>query len=269
MLFTIVTPSRNQGRYIRHCLDSIYGQSHAEIEHLIMDGMSDDDTAAVVASYPSRFIQRKDTGPAQAINRGLDMAKGDIVCWLNADDAFASPDVLDSVAKLFQQHPEVDVITGDGYHIEDNGRLLRPIHPKNDAHMSLEWLRRTDYFLQPATFWRRNSIRLDESLKYTFDWKLWLDFYASSLNIFYVPRYFALYRVHPESLTQQDHPLRRKEIYNIISKHGPSKLQRCWSWTVWRSHELDQKLRTTILRKTTRILNNVLHRSTEGRITHG
>jgi glycosyltransferase involved in cell wall biosynthesis len=234
-----------------------------------MDGLSEDDTAAVVAEYSSRFMQQKDTGPAQAINRGLEMAKGDIVCWLNADDAFAGPNVLDSVARLFQQHPEIDVITGDGYYIDDSGRLLHPIHPKRNSHMSFAWLRRTDYFLQPATFWRRNSIRLDERLQYTFDWQLWLDFYTASLNVLYVPEYFALYRVHPDSLTQQDRPLRRKEIHNMIAKYGDSTVQRWWSWIAWKGHVLDQKLHTTGLRKIIRLLNNVLYRTTDGRITHG
>jgi glycosyltransferase involved in cell wall biosynthesis len=234
-----------------------------------MDGLSEDDTAVVVAKYPSRFMQQKDTGPAQAINRGLEMAKGDIVCWLNADDAFAGPNVLESVAKLFQQHPEIDVITGDGYYIDNDGRLLHPIHPENHSHMSLAGLRKMDYFLQPATFWRRNSIRLDEKLQYTFDWQLWLDFYAASLNVFYVPEYFALYRLHPDSLTQQDRPLRRKENYNFIAKHGDSTIQRWWTWIAWKSHVLDQKLHTTVLRKMVRLLNIVLYRSTGGKISHG
>jgi glycosyltransferase involved in cell wall biosynthesis len=269
MLFSIITPSRNQGRYISHCLDSIYAQSHCEVEHFVMDGQSDDDTATVVARYPSLFMQQVDTGPAQAINRGLEMVTGDIVCWLNADDAFAGPTVLSAVAELFRQHPEIDVITGDGYYIDGDGRLLHPIHTTRSAHMSLAWLKRTAYFLQPATFWRRNSIRLDERLHYTFDWQLWLDFYAASLNIFYVPQYFALYRWHPDSLTQQDPPLRRKEIYNLIARHGDSAIQRWWTWMAWKGYVLDQKLHTTVLRKMIRILNAMLGRATGGRVNHG
>jgi glycosyltransferase involved in cell wall biosynthesis len=269
MMFSIITPSRNQGRYIRHCLDSIYGQSYCAFEHLVMDGVSEDDTAVIVSNYPSTFVRQMDTGAAQAINRGLEMAKGDIVCWLNADDAFAGPDVLESVANIFRQHPEVDVITGDGYYIDDNGRLFRPIHPDRVSHMSFDGLRKADYFLQPATFWRRNGIRLDERLRYTFDWQLWLDFYAASLNIFYVPQYFALYRLHSDSLTQQDPPLRRKEIYDIVAKRGDSMIQRWWCWFAWRCHVLDQKFHTTVLRKGVRLLNSLLRWWTGGRINHG
>lgn len=266
MLFSIITPSRNQGRYISDCLDSIYSQDHSEIEHIIMDGLSVDNSAEVVGRYPSRFLQQKDTGPAQAINRGLELATGDIVCWLNADDAFAGPEVLSSVAKLFQQHPEIDVITGDGYYIEDNGRLLQPIRPLDISHMSLRWLRRIDNFLQPATFWRRNQIRLDETLHYTFDWTLWLDFYEASLNVCYVSQYFALYRVHPGSLTQQDPPLRRSEIYKLIAKRGNSTVQRWWCWLAWKIHVLDQALHTTVLRKAVKVINMALVHGTGGRM---
>jgi glycosyltransferase involved in cell wall biosynthesis len=269
MLFSIITPSKNQGRYITHCLDSIYGQSHREVEHIVMDGVSDDNTAAVVAQYPSRFLRQKDAGPAQAINRGLDLATGDIVCWLNADDAFSDSHVLESVAKIFELNPEIDVVTGDGYYIEDDGRLLVPIHPDKQSHMSLRWLRRRDVFLQPATFWRHNIIRLDESLHYTFDWQLWLDFYAASLNVLYVPQCFALYRVHPGSLTQQDRPLRRKEIYEVLVRNGESAILRGFYWLAWKGHVIDEKLHTRILRRVLRVLNFVLYKSTSGWIHCG
>lgn len=269
MMFSIITPSKNQGRYITQCLDSIYGQSHREVEHIVMDGVSEDDTAAVVAKYPSRFLQQRDSGPAQAINRGLELATGEIVCWLNADDAFAGPGVLSCVAKLFEEHPEIDVITGDGYYMEDDGRLLAPIHPDRQSRMSLQWLRRIDVFLQPATFWRRNNVRLDEKLHYTFDWQLWLDFYGASLNVCYVPQCFALYRVHPGSLTQQDRPLRRKEIYELLTRHGDSAVLRWCSWISWKAHVVDEKLHTSILRRALRALNIVLYETTGGLIHFG
>lgn len=269
MLFSIITPSKNQGRYIKRCLDSIYGQSHCEVEHFVMDGMSEDGTAEVVARYPSLFTQQKDSGPAQAINRGFEIAKGDIVCWLNADDAFAGPEVLNRVAELFRHHPEIDVITGNGYYIDEDDRRIYPIIPDCPSHISHTWMRRSDPFLQPSTFWRRNQFRLNEKLHYTFDWQLWLEFYDAGLNICYVPEYFALYRIQSDSLTQQDRPLRRQEIYNIIAKYGDSTLQQWWCWVVWKCYVFDWRLHTTVLRKTVKLLNSLLHRSTGGSINWG
>jgi glycosyltransferase involved in cell wall biosynthesis len=114
MRVSIITPSKDQGIYIDQCLRSVHGQTHRDIEHVALDGISTDETADVAARYPCKFLQRKDSGPAQAINRGLDIATGDIVSWLNADDAFWSNTTLERVVKTFMEFPEVDVITGNG-----------------------------------------------------------------------------------------------------------------------------------------------------------
>jgi glycosyltransferase involved in cell wall biosynthesis len=267
MLITIITPSRNQGHYISDCLESIYGQTHKEIEHIVLDGMSTDSTAAVVAAYPSRFIQKKDTGPAQAINRGLSMAKGEIVCWLNSDDLFFGPETLRSVAEIFIQHPTIDVVTGDGYYMTDDARLVQPIVPPHPSRMTKEWMGRYDMFLQPATFWRRNTHRLDETLHYGFDWALWNEFYRSGLNVFYLPRYLALYRIHPGSLTQQDPPARRKELYELVRKYSGSRAQAFWCWIVWKAYCVDEYLPGNFVRPLLDITNRILSKISFGKIT--
>jgi glycosyltransferase involved in cell wall biosynthesis len=266
MLITIITPSKNQGKFIGDCLRSIYGQTHRPIRHLILDGVSTDETASVAGLYPSEFLQQKDSGPAQAINRGLDMAAGEVICWLNADDAFFGPQVLSEVARIFTEHPEVDVLTGDGYYMDEGGRLIRPILPLDPARMTRKWLTRSDIFLQPATFWRRNALRLDETLHYAFDWQLWLDFYDAGLNVLYVRNYWALYRVQPESLTFQDSPLRRKEIFNIIRNYSGSRAQSCWCWMTWKAFELAKVTKSRLPVRCVAFLNYLLNRATDGRI---
>jgi glycosyltransferase involved in cell wall biosynthesis len=267
MLITIITPSRNQGQYIDDCLQSIYGQTHKEIEHIVLDGMSTDSTASVVAEYPSRFIQKRDTGPAQAINNGLDMAKGEIVCWLNSDDLFFGPDTLRSVAEIFTHHPNIDVVTGDGYYMTDDRRLVQPIVPPHPNRMTKEWIGRYDMFLQPATFWRRNTHRLDETLHYGFDWALWNEFYRSGLNVLYLPRYLALYRIHPGSLTQQDPPARRRELYELVRKYSGSRTQALWCWVIWKAYCVDEYLPGNFVRPVLDIANRILSKISFGKIT--
>jgi glycosyltransferase involved in cell wall biosynthesis len=267
MLITVITPSRNQGCYIGDCLQSIYGQTHKDIEHIVLDGMSTDNTVDVVAQYPSKLIQRKDTGPAQAINRGLDMALGEVVCWLNSDDMFFDANVLASVAELFELHPNLDVVTGDGYYMTEGGIMLQPIVPPHPNRMTKEWMRRYDMFLQPATFWRRNSHRLDETLHYGFDWQLWNEFYRADLSILYVPRYFSLYRIHGNSLTQQDSPARRRELYQLVCKYSGSRVQAFWCWIVWKSYCVDQHLPGNLIKPLLDVTNRVLSKLTSGKIT--
>ena len=267
MLITIITPSRNQGCFISDCLRSVHGQTHKDIEHIVLDGMSADDTAQIVALYPSMFLQRKDTGPAQAINRGLDMAQGEVVCWLNSDDLFFDQDVLSRVALLFAQHPAIDVITGDGYYMTEAGRLLQPIVPPHPNRMTREWMTRYDMFLQPATFWRRNALRLDESLHFGFDWQLWNDFYRAGMNVLYVPSYLALYRIHGDSLTQQDSPARRHELYNLVCKYSTSRAQAAWCWIVWKAYCADKYLPGDFVKPSLNVMNRIFSKLTAGRIT--
>jgi glycosyltransferase involved in cell wall biosynthesis len=266
MRITIITPSKNQGEYIEHCFRSVHGQSHRDFEHIVLDGMSNDETAAVAANYPCTFLQRKDSGPAQAINRGLDMATGDIICWLNADDAFWSSTTLERIVELFEEHPHVDVITGDGYYIDEAGKLVISLINERPNRLSLRWIQRSDPLLQPATFWRRNHFRLDESLSYCFDWKLWIDFWQAGLSVMYMPEYFALYRLHVSSLTYQDSASRRKEIYGMVKRYDRRLVQVVWCWIVWRMYQMAESLKSSSLKRLAGLANTAMRELSGGRI---
>ena len=266
MRVSVITPSKNQGRYIDHCLRSIHEQTHREIEHIVLDGMSIDETPEVAAKYPCTFLRREDSGPAQAINRGLDMVTGDIVCWLNADDAFASKTVLERVVRLFSEVPEVDIVTGNGYYIDERGRYLNPIFNQRPDRVRLDWIRKHDFILQPATFWRRNRFRLDESQRYCFDWKLWIDFFEAGFNILYVQDYFAFYRIQPNSLTQQNTASRMREIYRVVKEGKNNRTQIAWSWTQWKTYQVSEVLRLPRLKRLVHLVGMVLSKLSDGTI---
>ena len=86
-LVTIVTPSFNQGRFIRETIESVLTQDYPHIEYIIMDGASTDDTANVARDYLDRvrFISEPDRGQSHAINKGFALARGEIVAWLNSN----------------------------------------------------------------------------------------------------------------------------------------------------------------------------------------
>ncbi len=264
MRVSIITPSKNQGEYIDHCLRSIHEQTHREIEHIVLDGMSIDETAKIAVKYPCTFLQREDSGPAQAINRGLDLAAGDIVCWLNADDAFSSITVLERVVRLFTEYPEVDMVTGNGYFIDERGRFVNPIVNLRPDRLRLDWIRKHDFILQPATFWRRNHFRLEESQKYCFDWKLWIDCFEAGLNILYVPEYFALYRLQPSSLTQQNTASRMCEIYTIVNGSTSNRAQAANLWAQWKIFQLSEALHLPYLKKLASLAGRVLDQFSDG-----
>jgi glycosyltransferase involved in cell wall biosynthesis len=255
---TVITPSKNQGDYIEDCLRSVHSQTHDDIEHIVLDGMSTDRTSELAARFPCKFLQESDSGAAQAINRGFDMATGDIVCWLNADDVFWSNTTLERIVNAFAEWPQVDVITGNGYFIDEHGKLLQPISRRPDR-ICYRWLTRFDFILQPATFWRRNGLRLDESLKYCFDWKLWIEFWESGLNVLYLPEYFALYRIHSSSLTHQDSARRRGEVYGMAKQYDRRLPQVVWCWIVWKLYAVSEWVHSNILKRFARAADTAVN----------
>src|SRR5437868_15173719 len=96
---SVVTPSYNQGRFIAQTIDSVLAQGYPNLEHIVVDGMSTDETPAVLARYPHlRVVREPDSGQGEAINKGFRLATGDIFCFLNSDDTFL-PGALQRVAK--------------------------------------------------------------------------------------------------------------------------------------------------------------------------
>src|ERR1700693_3648321 len=122
-LVTIVTPSYNQGQFIRTTIESVLSQDYPHIEYIIMDGGSKDETAAMVKEYGSRltWISEKDRGQSHAINKGFRMARGSIISWLNSDDLIL-PGAVRKAVDGFRQNPEAGAVYGEGYLIDREGK---------------------------------------------------------------------------------------------------------------------------------------------------
>ena len=204
---SLVTPSLNQGKFIEATIQSVLSQNYPNLEYLVMDGGSSDNTIDVLKSYSSQlqWVSEKDKGQTDAINKGLRIASGEIVAYLNADDLLL-PGTLLKIAQLFMEHPQTMWITGQCRIIDENNREIRKLIT---AYKNL-WLRLshrsilliTDYISQPATFWRANLMSemgyLDESLHYAMDYEYWLRLYSKYPPLF-VPQYLAAFKIHPQS----------------------------------------------------------------------
>jgi glycosyltransferase involved in cell wall biosynthesis len=172
---SIVTPSFNAAATIERTLRSIEAQAYPNLQLLCMDGGSTDGTQAIVERFPhlvTELVSEKDSGAADAINKGFRRADGEIFCWLNADDAFA-PGALHAVAQAFRERPDADVVTGGCYRFYDDGsRVETAVHDRFIEAMAL----RND-LEQPSTFWRaaihRKAGELDTSYRLAFDWEWW------------------------------------------------------------------------------------------------
>jgi glycosyltransferase involved in cell wall biosynthesis len=266
---TVITPTYNQALYIAACIESVLRQTHRNIEYLIYDALSNDGTEAIVARYlPDpriRYVRAHDRGQSNAINKGFDAATGDIVCWLNSDDFFYDDTVLERVCAFFAQNPGVDAITGDGYLAAVDGRLAAPLMADH-KNINARGMAIADYFMQPATFWRRNVLRLDESLSFTFDWKYFVALYRAGKNITYLPGFFAVYRPHEASKTTQDSARRRWEVCHVVEFAGAGLAQQLWCRLVYRLYALSEALRFPLLKRATRLANAAMRRLSFGRV---
>lgn len=273
LLISIITPSYMQGEFIEDCILSVRNQTYNNIEHIILDSNSTDKTDEIINKYLNSynviFIKEKDNGQANAINKGLNLAKGDIVCWLNADDLFFEKNVLRKIINLFDSNSNIEVVTGDGYFVDKNKKCLTPIIIAKPKYITFKYLKCSDRILQPSTFWKRNEIRLDENLHYTFDWKFFIDFYKKNFSILYSRDYYSCYRVHGNNKTFLDSSERKKEIYILLKYNNAPIISRLWAYFVYCCYLFSEKTGFKTIKMLVSIVNKVLDKITDGIIFSG
>ena len=119
MKISIITATYNSEATVADTLKSIASQSYPDIEHIIVDGSSKDNTLRIVRSFPhlAHFISEKDTGIYDAMNKGIELATGEVIGILNSDDLYTGPEILKKVMELFQD-PSIDAVYGDLYYVD-------------------------------------------------------------------------------------------------------------------------------------------------------
>ncbi len=126
MLISIITPTFNSELYLSGCLESVRNQSYKNIEHILIDCASEDDTIKIAKGYPhiSKMISEPDHGIYDAMNKGIKWATGDIIGILNSDDAYASNEVIQAVAHKFRDK-NIMAVYGDLNYINTNNKIIR------------------------------------------------------------------------------------------------------------------------------------------------
>ncbi|MDE2595392.1 MAG: glycosyltransferase [Sphingomonadales bacterium] len=207
MLFSIVTISFNQARWLGEAIDSVLAQAGpgVEIDYIVCDPGSKDDSRTIIDSYGPRIAHRvyeKDDGPADGLNRGFARASGEVFCYLNSDDVFL-PGAFARVAAAFARHPEVDVFTGHGFAIDAESRVLRRIW--SESHGRLRAGYSSHRQIQPSTFIRAEAFRkcggFDPADRIMWDGDLLNSLYLSGARIRLLDAWLSGYRLHDESIT--------------------------------------------------------------------
>ena len=230
---SIITPSLNQGAFIEETILSVLTQQYENLEYIIVDGLSKDQTLTILEKYSEKikWISEKDTGQTNAINKGLRMATGDIIGYINSDDILL-PNAITTVAKTFTENPDAMWATGKSLIINEQGDSIRKlITVYKNMHLRMhnfQSLLVADYISQPATFWRHEVIEqigyLDEKLHYVMDYEYWLRTYQKFKPIF-INADLAGFRVHHSSKTTEGSHTQRylDEEKKIIRQYSHSK----------------------------------------------
>jgi glycosyltransferase involved in cell wall biosynthesis len=214
---SIITASYNQGKYIEETILSVRNQGYPNVEHIIIDGGSTDETRAIIESYRdgiAHFVSEPDEGQSDAINKGFARATGEILTWLNSDDMLA-PGALAAAALALQQSGS-DMVAGE-CHIYRDGKLVQkhmtscdngPL-PLDDL-LDLEncWMA-GQFFYQPEVFftrelWDKAGAHVRRDLYHSMDYELWLRFAHAGARLHALGRPLALFRAHDEQKTAGD-----------------------------------------------------------------
>lgn len=229
--FSVVTPSFNQGAFIGEALLSVKQQEYGNLEHLVIDGSSSDETTAILRHYSDqehwdhlRWVSEPDRGQSDALNKGFARATGDIVGWLNSDDRYR-PGCFRRVADVFQRHPEVDVVYGDYTWIDETGRVSSIRREIEFSHFILLY-HRVLYIPTTATFFRRRIFedgnRLDERLHYALDFEFFVRLAARGYRFQHLPAVLADFRFQPSSKTCVTPHKQLKEKDEIMHLYSPA-----------------------------------------------
>jgi glycosyltransferase involved in cell wall biosynthesis len=221
-LVSIVTPTLNQGRFIEHTIRSIKNQTYTEVEHIVVDGGSTDETIGILrrheGTYPMRWLSEPDRGMYDAVNKGMRLATGEILAYLNSDDLYF-PWTLQAVVEYFERHPDTDFVFGDALNVDDEtGGQLCYLHPP----FNLDFVRRVGFLAQPTVFWRRRAAErvgaFDASLRFVGDCDYWMRA-GASCSFGKVHEFLAVERNHRGTLRESNDSRLQSELDGVRARY--------------------------------------------------
>jgi glycosyltransferase involved in cell wall biosynthesis len=158
---SVITPSYNQGQYLEATIQSILAQDYPNIEFIIVDGGSKDNSIDIIRKYEKHltwWVSEKDQGHADALNKGFSKATGNILAWLNSDDTYAAPSVISEAVSYLLKNPSVGMVYADANLIDNNGCQVGQFASRQTSYKQM--LHGSVHIPQATTFFRTELWRL-------------------------------------------------------------------------------------------------------------
>lgn len=248
MKVSIVTATWNSGKTVKDTIESVFHQTYPDVEHIIKDGGSKDDTMAICMDYMKRFysspdeqdsrkktmqiVSEKDGGIYYAMNKGIEMASGDIIGILNSDDFYTSNDVLQKVVEEFQNDASLEAVYGDIHFVKQKN--LKKCTRYYSSKYFRPWLLRFGFMPAHPSFYVRREVYekyglydLQFRTSSDFEWMVRL-FAKHHIRAKYLPMDFVTMRAGGESTDGMAAKRKvNKDIVCSLKKHG---IFTCWAF---------------------------------------
>jgi glycosyltransferase involved in cell wall biosynthesis len=225
MKISVITVVKDGEKFIEETIKSVLNQTHKDLEFILIDGVSSDSTSKIISKYNSFIhisICEKDKSQTDALIKGLDMASGDILCWLNYDDLFYSKETLSYVDKTFTENNDIDFLYGNDVLIDEFGKVIKK--------RSMKWISLRDLLYgqsisQPSSFFKREvykQIGLQVTLDYSMDLCFFINIFLK-FKVFHVNNFLSRNRIHDSRKMIKGRKQADRESRNLRINLGANK----------------------------------------------
>ncbi len=226
---SVITPSYNQAHFIEETIKSVLSQKgDFELEYIVMDGGSTDGTVDILKKYGNKikWVSEKDKGQADGINKGWKIATGNIIAYLNSDDAY-EPGAIQAAVDVFKKHPEIGWVYGKCRIVDENGKNVRGFikwyRHAIGRNYSYNMLLTENFVAQPTVFLRKKIIDdmgyLDANQHLVMDYEYWLRI-GRKYKAMFINKYISRFRIYKQSKSGSMFVRQFREELNVAKKYA-------------------------------------------------